>query len=258
MDDFHINGFLGEESALIAMENYKNHYALFQYCEELNRFAHEKLQNITINGDSYEKSIDIISLYTKIINAFQAVVVLYNLGFDVEAQIICRTSLESCFFLSAIIKEDGFYEKFKKSEEKEIESLLHSIMTNPEIYNDFDNAKIKETHDNLKIKNKCENNNRIHEKDVASSAGMKSEYYYAYKVFCKLVHPNIKNLRERYLQFDEADNLIAFKSLPSTENIEQNLYLNCYILLRTLDCLSEYFSLHIEDEIETFDKKIQN
>lgn len=257
MNDFHINGFLGGEAALITVENYKKHYALFQYCEELNKFAHEKLQSIIIKGDCYEKSVDIISLYTKIINAFQSVVVLYNLGFDVEAQIICRTSLESCFFLSAIIKEEGFYEIFKKAEEKEIESLLKAIKENPEIYTDFDNGKTKEAYDKKKSQNKNESINRIYEEKVASSAGMKSEYYYAYKVLCKVVHPNIKNLRERYLQFDEAGNLVAFKSLPSTENIEQNLYLNCYVLLKTLDCLNEYFSLDIGREIEIFDNRMQ-
>lgn len=258
MNDFRINGFLGKEAALIATENYNKHIELFQYCEELNKFAHEKLQNITIKGDCYEKSVNIISLYTKIINAYQAVVVLYNFGFDVEAQIICRTSLESCFFLSAIIKEDGFYEKFKKADEKEIECLLKHIYKNPETFSEFDNGKIKEDYDKKKAHNKNDNNSKIQEENVAKSADMVSEYFYAYKVLCKVAHPNIYNLRKRYLKFDEADNLIAFKSLPSTENIEQNLYLNCYILLKTLDCLNEYFSLDIGQEIEVFDKRMQN
>lgn len=196
--DFETDGYLGKEVKQIAAENYKKHKKIFKFCERLNKLSILNIKYINIKDD---RGLFVISLYLKILNAFQGSIVMYKYGLDIEAQVIARTALESLFCLKAIINDADIYDKFINDDMNNREGKYKILLNNANIFTDLDfpalhkkYRELKTANDTERAKQKAEEPEQRVKKEpsikdkwfIAEKAGMKTEYETgARRILCK-------------------------------------------------------------------------
>lgn len=243
---FYINGYLGEQINEVIAENYKKYNQFFQLCEDMNRYFIEITRKIKLEQDDI-RGVLICCLLTKILNACQGIVIMSKYGLDIEAQTITRTALESLFYLSAIACNEEFFKEFIKSDIIEKEKIKKKIKKNPQFFSEQNLFELDENSEHEKIKD-------YNTAQVAEVAGMQGDYCTAYTYLCSITHPDLMNLFNRYTI--KNDNLTTFNLQPSTNDIELVLYSVCYIILKTLLCLDNYFKISIEKDLDIYEKQI--
>ncbi|MPN35675.1 hypothetical protein SDC9_183173 [bioreactor metagenome] len=120
------------------------------------------------------------------------------------------------------------------------------------MYDDLRSSLDKEMLNKLKREIKEQNIEEIKIYEWAEKAGLDMEYKYAYKALCADVHTNIRNLNQ-YTKFDKNNKLTVFDCQPSTRDITETLFTACYILLVSLQCISEVCCLNHDDKFKIFE-----
>ena len=101
---FDTEGFLGNQASEIIKENYESHKDIFELCEEINLYAQSVKDDFKIYQDDMQ-GILATTLFSKILNTFQAVVILYKYGLNSQSKMLTRVELESLFTLKSTIKD---------------------------------------------------------------------------------------------------------------------------------------------------------
>lgn len=246
LNDFKQNGFLGEEIKVFIKDNTEYYKKHFLCCEELNRYSYTVIDNVNILTSNTHGTV-IMSLFIKILNAFQGAVILSKYGLDVEAQTVARPALESLFIIAAIINKEEFYDEFINTADKEREKILSRIKKYPDIFSDYQDIPELKDLEALNRKNKEIKTSR--KSDIATYAKMDVQYITAYNFFSSAIHPNPGNLRSRYW-VDDGKQVKELRYAPYTKDINYTLRVLCAILIEALACLDDYFSLDLRDELE--------
>ena len=245
---FKENGFLGEEINAIASEIYKKYENLFHFHEELNRFYIETINIIKVEIND-TRGLYIACLFLKILNNTQSISILSKLGLDSEAQIILRTSLETLFYLTALIKDEVFCNAYYQTQYYEDKRTLKKIEANSDSFPEY------QTHPEKFVLNTPKDLMKEYKLfEIAEIAGLKEEYDIAYTWLCSSVHPSISNLEERYLII-KSNKLLGLCFSYSTEDIERTLSTCCYSALKAIEGINDYFKLNIEEKSEVLSNK---
>lgn len=219
---FDINGFLGESVDEVVKSNYEKQIDIFRICEEINTYAQNVKYDFKINNYDMQGLLA-ITMFSKILNTFQAVIILYKYGLSSQAKMLTRIELESLFILKCIIDDEENIDILIKSKNKRREILLKNIIRNPEgVYNPFLNEDLKKELEDLTVKNKKEKAKLFSPRKWAEKSGSYIEYYYAYETLCKDVHIDIRNL-EQYALFDGEGNVREFNLKSNTNDIKEVL-----------------------------------
>ena len=254
LKDFHINGFLGEEIHTYIEDNTKYYEKYFSFCEELNRYSYTIIYNNDFSNNARE-SVS-MSLFIKILNAFQGAVILYKYGLDVEAQTVARPALESLFVLAAINEEEGFYDNFVKLTDVEREIILSKIKKYPECYPNCQDIPELEELEELIEKNKETTNYRKSKiAKFAKFAKMEFQYNTAYSFFSSAIHPNLGNLRSSYW-IDDGERIKELRYTPYTKNISYTLRVLCATLIEGMACLDDCFTLNLTEDLKLKAEKL--
>ncbi|MGX4585815.1 DUF5677 domain-containing protein [Paenibacillus chitinolyticus] len=259
MFDFDEVGFLGKQINEFSQENYQEHKALFEVGYDLNKFTYTTKYALAIDLNNGQQVIG-SSLFSKIHNGFQAILMLYKIGLDTEAKVILRTILEATFVLKAITDNEDEVLNFINTDKKKQEKLLKSIFEKDKqnIYEDLRKKLSKDQLDSLKQENKNEEIKEVEVYEWASKAGMDSFYAYAYKTLNFEVHTDIRTL-QKYLKIDEdTQDIIAINSLPSDKDIYGSLSTAYSVLVIALNCLNNIFDMKQEEVLKSFEEKIMS
>lgn len=253
---FNKKGLLGEDVNEIIKENYEQYKDIFKLSEEINMYAQEITYLLNINSKDTQ-GVVAGSLFIKILNTFQSVVILYKIGLDSQCKILTRAVLENLFVLKCIVKDKMYLEMLINSDNKKREQLLNNIKSNP--YGVFDNLineiDIHEL-DELSRKNHRNKIESISTKQWAEMAESYHEYYYAYKYLCNDVHVDLRNM-EQYIKVDKDGNIDEFIMLPDIKDIKIIL---CYTandaMIEAIMCIGNYSNIECESKIKYFKTKI--
>src|SRR3989304_7659832 len=108
---FDEHGFLGKEAVQVAQRIRANHRELFEFSYDVNSFAQKLRKNLNIN---FEKRQDYLStfFFIRILESAQAVNVLTERGFELEASVIVRTLFESFVYLKLCVERESFADEY--------------------------------------------------------------------------------------------------------------------------------------------------
>ncbi|WP_088831381.1 DUF5677 domain-containing protein [Paenibacillus tyrfis] len=252
-------GFLGKQINEFSLENYRKHKALFEVGYELNKFTYTTKNALSIDTNNGQQVIG-SSLFSKIHNGFQAILILYRIGLDTEAKVILRTILEATFVLKAISDNEDEVSNFVNTDKRKQEKLLKSIFEKDKrnIYQDLRKSLSKDQLDSLKQEIKEEGIKDVEVYEWASKADMDVFYAYAYKTLNSEVHTDIRTL-QKYLELDEnKQDIIGINSLPSDKDIDRSLFTAYSLLVITLNCLNNVFDMGQEDVLKSLEEKIMS
>ncbi|MFD0682304.1 MULTISPECIES: DUF5677 domain-containing protein [unclassified Paenibacillus] len=252
-------GFLGKQINEFSLENYQKHKALFEVAYDLNKFTYTTKNALVIDSNNGQQVIG-SSLFSRIHNGFQAILMLYKIGLDTEAKVILRTILEATFVLKAITDNENEVSNFINTDKKKQERLLKSIFEKDKqnIYEDLRKTLSKDQLDSLKQEIKNEEIKDVEVYEWANKAGMDVFYAYAYKTLNSEVHTDIRML-QKYLEIDEdTQDIIGINSLPSDKDIDRSLFTAYLVLVIALNCLNNIFGMKQEDVLKSFEEKIMD
>jgi len=254
---FDTDGFLDNQVNEIIKENYELHKDIFNLCEDINRYAQEIKYNLNINSNNFQ-GIVATSIFIKILNIFQSVVILYKYGLDSQSKILTRTAIESLFVLKCIVKDEKYVEWLINSDNKKREQLLRRIQENPHgVFNSLiDKVDISQLNALIK-ENKIKKIKVIDPKEWAEASESYTEYYYAYKFLCGDVHVDIRNI-EQYITANNEGSVEQFNILSNENDIKIILgHTANYVMLEAIECMSEFAALNNETMINYFEKRIK-
>ena len=249
MDDFDINGFLGNQALSI-----KNGFAdiykdLFSFAQELNRFAISQVDYFPFQ--KYQKDLVIGSLFCKCITSYQSTILILSYGLPNEAEVLLRSLMESTFILHACCNEDEYYKDYLKSHDYQRSQLAKNVISNKlsiDLTPSFSKDEIANAESNYSKLQKY----RLNFREIAKKAGL--EYYYLTQ-YCNLslsTH-SLPRSTEQYIFLDDK-NEPYFDIIPkmNADNVKIVITLSSDLILKTLEKLYHYYGLKFNKSIIIF------
>lgn len=180
---FDSRGFLGEQIISISKEIEEENRYIFDLCYELNELAERTKFKFIIHTDNGQEVLG-ASLFVKILQGFQATLVLFRMGLGAEGKILTRVILESLFILKAICKDEKLVEDFVLTDQAKQQRLLGLILekSNEDIFHGIKDIHDAEKFEKLKKENIEKGIRDISAQDWARKAELTSHYETAYRV----------------------------------------------------------------------------
>lgn len=230
MAPYHSNGFIGKEINAWINETRKNHHALFEIAEKINRECYSAIDDVTIDTNNLRKTL-VACLFARCMELFQGVYILVSHGMSPSSNIILRALIEAVFVLCAIIKNDKALEAYVLAGEHERLKITRKLLADknsPLSVEELDTLKKVECELALQIKQLAAKRHSTEE--YAKKADLHSWYLTAYAKTSWAVHTTIRDM-DQYLVFDKKEKLRSIRFIPTDEQSETVLATSCDILL---------------------------
>ncbi|WP_175532137.1 DUF5677 domain-containing protein [Paenibacillus sp. yr247] len=202
------------------------------------------------------KGILAATLFIKVTNCFQAIVLLSKKGLGIECAILTRALLEVTFPLKAIVESENFVEEFILTENWKRFKLMNVILN--------DKKSFSTIHSQISVEQKKELEEEIERngykdmstEEIARRANMQTFYQTAYRNLSEDVHTTVRSL-EAYVVTDEQGNITMFENGPQIFELKKHkTAIMC--LLIAMDSLNDIFELKLDNNIKQFEEFILN
>lgn len=225
---------------------------IFNLSEDLNRYA--QTLKFDIHADTSESSqILIVGLFAKILNSYQATIILSRYGLCSQANSINRVSLEALFVLRAIESDKSLAKVLIGGDSKNMEKILRKVTSNKD--NVFDNIQSEVDVSDLAPlvqKNKDEDNNILKVEKWAELGGLTNLYLTMYSELSSDVHIEIRNISQ-YLTTNSSGIINGISDLPDTTNIPIVLLDSIIILSNAIESLHNVFNVGDDSVFEAIE-----
>ncbi len=258
-----VDGYLGKLGDEIKKNNFEAHKKLFTLCYQINRFCQIFKYELTVDENDHYGIVATL-LFFKLHDTYQTVVLLYLYGLDTQARILNRSMLEGLWVLKSLyyqpeetfklLLEDEYYKKL---------NLLHDIQNNRDYFYEYItknniidiNQEIRKLEDKMKSLG-IKKVRKINVKEIALNTDSHEEYYYIYKLLCRDVHVDTRQLTDYFIT-DENGKITGFRPFPSTNNIEEILLTTAELILKAVIFVSKILNVDKKDEIKYYINQIQ-
>ncbi len=243
-------GFFGDDTSEIRELNRQAYFNVFVKCKEVSRLAHQVRNSIKLDYDN-DLHITIICLLQKIMDSFQSVVMLMEIGLESDSNIIMRSSLEAMFILRKLTEDENYLIKYLGTDQLHLKKILNASKNDPQsvLRRAFTNAavehklsEIMEDIDKFKLED-------IKIEQLARDVKLNDWYQLQYRISSSDVH-SLPNSLVKYMLFDEDWNFLKFDFNPKTDRVKPILITHCSILLIALDSIEKIFHTGFEKDID--------
>ncbi len=261
MSSVNKEGFLAEHINQWIEKHRKENSELFKLCEDINRFSHSTMLNITIHN-KYLPEIIGASLYIKAMSNFQGVILMAERGMINEAKALLRCLLECQFAIVAVDKDKNIVDQFVLKDQLQRRDYLKAYVRNKKagIAHPEDAPSLEEI-DNLlqdiKKQIKKKSIKKLTKRDLAEKAGLLTTYDSAYKILSGTIHVNARDL-EQYLDLNDEGEIKGFIWGPDVEEIDAILFTAAESMFFILVGIARIFSLSFDVTWEKLQEKYKS
>jgi hypothetical protein len=245
---FENQGFLDPAGEWIAKCRL-DHEPYFHLALKVNEIALSLCPKLDINNENAQHIL-CASLFARIVELFEASIILVERCIINGSKIIIRSMLNTTFTINAIAKKEGLvWEYIQDDDINRRYRDLKRIKNNPHIYqNELD----KEGDDllgrkinDLEKKRRNEKPRELTVKYLAEKSGMIDFYNTTYSLFSGTEHSSARDM-EQYLEISKTGKLIALKLVPhiKTEDIDLLLLTAIETLTYGIDAVGIVFGLN--------------
>ena len=250
-------GFLGQEITKKKSELENKFKDIFKECYRVNEFAQNVKFNFEINKQNAQE-VYAVCCFIKILNGFQASIILLRYGLTIESNLILRCLLETFIILKNICETEGFVKDYIQSDAiSRLRSMNVSANSKEEKFQDLKNYATKERIEELKNEIKRKNIKNLNSAELAEKVGLKDFYDKIYRLLSEISVHATPRAMEEYLITDKNQNITSFHLSPMEEDISTVLITEAEILLLTLKLILRVFNIKKLDNVETFEKKLK-
>ena len=242
---FEKHGFLGQQARENTENIRKRHDRLFNLVDEVNEYTHEAIVEVNIDPQDMHQCL-VGSLFAKMVQSFQALVILAQYGLESDSNIILRALFDDIFLFGSIIEDKEFAERYI-----EHERVLQLKLTNAAINNAKDlrfgkkmmrrltdrkaelEKEIKAAKDDKKGKRPPGDDKMFSSERLAKKAGLNAMYQSGYRILSNDVHTSPVSV-EAFLNIENGQRIKSIRLGPRVDSITKNLCVGMSILLQAL------------------------
>jgi hypothetical protein len=252
---FDNHGFLGKQSTAI-IEGIKRRYVdYFSLCHELNSYAENSKSKFEVHNKVGQEVIA-ACLYIKILEGFQATVLLSERGLNSEVKVMIRSILEALFLLRVCCKDEGFIPTFVLTDElKRLKIMNISHQYSEGLFSALREYATDEIRNELKTRIDEKNINDLHISELARNAEMAGDYDTVFRYCSEYVHSSPRSL-EKYVKIDINGNISELLHAPDEEDMELNLLTIADYLIKALHCMFILFKIDNNNDLQEFNNNI--
>jgi hypothetical protein len=250
--DFNEEGFLGTAISDFTKAVESRYSDFFDACNKINKLAQGLKFELQIhNKDGRE--VLVATLFLRILNAYQAIILVTKLGLIVAAKVVLRSAIESLFILRLLSQDRKFLTEYVGSDEvrrlKWMNVALDGKSTLFDKLRDHATSALRE-----ELKGKIDKNQwkELKTIDVASRAGLREMYDTDYRLLSEEVHTLPRSM-EYLLGADEDGDIRTFEWGPTDKGIDYVLFTAIRVLFISLVALAELFELNKAEDLRSID-----
>jgi hypothetical protein len=248
MSTVEIDGFLSPELHRQIDECRSRHAAWFELLRTTNRLGQSLLKEVRIDPTWLQHSIACL-FYVRLLGHAQGAVLLIERCMPVQAEVLCRASLETLFGLIAVVDRADTAQLLVRGDRHHQRRLLKATLRRGESIGAVAVQKAALVLDDVEDDLTQDPDLEMTTTDLAERAGLRSLYDSAYKILSLSVHSNLRDL-ERQLSLDAGGNPSAIKWGPTSEGLEELLLLIADVLIRGITAICGLFNLDHGQELE--------
>ncbi len=241
MTQFETDAYLSDEMTKIESVVYAQHKDWFDLAYELNAYTRRHAPNYIAHSRDGQETLSVAALI-KILNSFQALVILSRKGMPHEATILLRTIFETTVILKLLCVDAEYFRRYAQSDFIHRKQLLAGAKKNPHPMFDstrslIDKGELARIDEEIKRLGITEE--KI--KQRAIDAGMGEYYDSVYRLACETCHAGPRSL-EDYVKTDGSGEIAAYTSGPFTE-VDFELLTSINFVILALESLNGLFKV---------------
>ena len=245
------NGFLGGLIEQWVESHQESFVEIFALAKELNRECHRFLDGRSVDPGS-ELQITTAVLFARMLELYQAIVLVVDRGMAAPARILFRAFLEAFFHFSTIYRDCEYLDVYLKQFHVQRKALVYRIRNSKlplleglrQLVDESLLSEIKETI-------KQEGARKVSIEEVAKKANLYEIYVTAYAVLSRAVHSSPSDL-ESHLRYNAEKEVIeGFRYGPCAEETARAICLAGMCMIEALEQISNMFE---EDRRESCSK----
>lgn len=255
------NGFLGNDAIKISEQIRERHKSLFELCLEVNRFAQKSKFELIVDNKDTQKLLA-TAFYLRILESAQAVILLVERGFELEAATVLRSAFDSLVYLKLCVEDKKFSEEYIiYSEIKKLDDLKNILSL--KFYESVEKgskmdieSRIKNIEDELKKKNLKIGafKTRFHKVELSKRADLFEFYAPFYSVCSEAAHTGLRALMSKHFKIKQ-DNVVEITHGPSDEAVKRHLTAVVEFILTASGYIFNFFKIAKDSQIEALKQK---
>jgi len=187
-NDFYEKGFLGDHIHTFTEAVLKKFPDFYSACNHINELAYSIMMGLKVKNRDLQQLL-VASVFIRVLNGFQSVVILSRLGLVFDAKVVLRAEIESLFLLKLLCEDKNFVTEYVKSDE--LRRLLWMNVARNSKAPHFDSLRRHATDEVVrKLKEEIERKGckELSTEQIARRAGLGVEYDTDYRLLCEETH----------------------------------------------------------------------
>ncbi|MCC2642734.1 MAG: hypothetical protein K0S45_3147 [Nitrospira sp.] len=247
--DFNEKGFLGTSIDDFSKSVQVRYSKFFELSHQINELAHAIKFELKVHNRDHQEFLA-AALFLRLLNGFEAVVILGIKGLLFEAKVVLRSVIETLFILKLLCEEEAFaleYLGSSKAQSLKWMNIAHENQdSNFESLRQYATPEVMEA---LRAEIKQHGLKKLEVEPVAKRAGLHHFYSTQYRLLCEQVHCLPISLDPFMVQDNDGD-LSSFDGGPKHDEIDFVLFANIQMLLTALAGITNLFDLNKRGELE--------
>lgn len=252
VDDY---GFLELQAEDFSKDILRKYKEWFGYCYELNSFCQRAKFEIEIHNRDGQEVIS-CCLFLKILNGFQACLILSRYGLVLEAEVLVRSILEALFIMRACINDEDFMRDYVNSDKMRQLNIMKAAHRHTEwIFEATKEVATKERIEKLKEMKETGEIKALNIREISKKARLEPLYDSVYTLLSDSVHSGPKSV-DGYVSTDTAGN-IRISMIPEKIELEIVFVTAVQTVLLALGGVFKLFEIDRREDLESFDSRFQ-
>jgi len=187
-------------------------------------------------------------LFIKILNGYQACIILVQNLLPDEASALSRTLCEPLYLIRIFILEPEFFQNYLTLDEWDRLKIISTAEHNPhEVFDNVREYATPEVKDEIISRLDGFDKNQFLAEQLANRAKMKLHYDTMFRTSSFDVHSHPRTIL-RYVRFDNQKHRFGYDWGPSERNCQRILISLSDILIKTLSFMDELFGIPVEKD----------
>ncbi|UUP20059.1 DUF5677 domain-containing protein [Nitratireductor thuwali] len=256
MFEFDSDGFLTHRSGELEAEINAAHHQLFTCACQINHDCHELLFSADIRNRDI-RSIIVATLFMRLLEHYQAVIVLLNKGVIAAARAALRALVETTFKMRAVATDRDALKAFIAEDLAARKKLINKARNND--YTNLEETRraiSDELVGDLEQQIQATGAKSPRTEDWSRRASMHDWYITNYALLSKAVHTQVRDL-EAYLKIGESGEIEEFRYAPGMNDIPLLILTTAHCLLIGASAFDGTFELGFGPKGELHSKTVE-
>lgn len=253
--DFNERGFLGTAIDDFSKSVQTQYSKFFELSDQINELAHATKFGLQVHNRDMQEVLA-ATLFLRLLNGFQATVILGMKGLLFEAKVVLRSVFESLFILKLLCEKEDFalgYLGSSKVQSLKWMNIAHgSNDPNFESLRQYATPQVMEA---LKKEVKQHGYKKLEVEPIAQRAGLHHVYNTQYRLLSEQVHCLPISL-DPFLVRDQEGEPSSFDWGPKHEDLDFILFTNMQTLHTALVSVTRLFSVDKTGELKKINESL--